>query len=515
MGTLSSLTGGGSSGGGGDPSGKFQASATVANGDLVVLNDNGTVAPVTSVLQATQFTRSDNGTNVDGATSNPASTYGSAIVHNGTRDEYIMIVRNSSSYLTFDAFTYNDSTGQFTAITNGLSNMYSGAWCVHADQTNNVFIIGFLDTSNRPRVRGIYHNGSNWVLSNDSVYLQTAGASDCIYTGRSADGVIVAASRETGGHVGTTTLSWDNSGTPQQTSAYMNNASQRLSGSSSGLLGNADLGGFYGAFCGGQVHVVHVRDTGDSFKGKLLAFNAAVGGTTFGTYTATGITTANNYGHIVYDPIGNVGLTFHDDGTGTNNAPCVAFTVNADLSITIHGEVTKCYAYGSLGFNPVTNLFTVQTDGRVFKSFALNSSGVKTSETTNTLLPSTSGSLNCEYGDIRPRTNSPFDIYSFRGDRNFGSYVVNTNQSYGTQAHPAYLQTNIDNHFGEAKEAIASGAAGSVGILNRSVDITGASFQKGQKLFANPSGTALATSGTYRVGHATDGDSVLVLGDPS
>ena len=33
MGTLSSLTGGGSGGGGGDPTGKFQASATIANGD--------------------------------------------------------------------------------------------------------------------------------------------------------------------------------------------------------------------------------------------------------------------------------------------------------------------------------------------------------------------------------------------------------------------------------------------------------------------------------------------------
>ena len=36
MGTLSSLTGG-SGGGGGDPTAKFQASDTVANGDLVIL----------------------------------------------------------------------------------------------------------------------------------------------------------------------------------------------------------------------------------------------------------------------------------------------------------------------------------------------------------------------------------------------------------------------------------------------------------------------------------------------
>ena len=61
MATLSSLTGG-SGGGGGDPTAKFQAAAAIANGDLVILNANGTVQPVTSQIQSGNFTRSDNGT---------------------------------------------------------------------------------------------------------------------------------------------------------------------------------------------------------------------------------------------------------------------------------------------------------------------------------------------------------------------------------------------------------------------------------------------------------------------
>ena len=48
-----------------------------------------------------------------------------------------------------------------------------------------------------------------------------------------------------------------------------------------------------------------------------------------------------------------------------------------------------------------------------------------------------------------------------------------------------------------------------VAILNRTRDIADSSFQIGQKLFANPSGNALATSG-YRVGHATHRYSISI-----
>ena len=64
MGTTSSFFGG--SGGGGDPTGKFQAAATVAEGDLVVLNDNGTVQPVTFSSVSANLSISDAQTNVGG-----------------------------------------------------------------------------------------------------------------------------------------------------------------------------------------------------------------------------------------------------------------------------------------------------------------------------------------------------------------------------------------------------------------------------------------------------------------
>jgi len=522
MGTLSSLTGG-SGGGGGDPTGKFQASATVANGDLLVLNANGTVQPVTSQQQSGNFARSDNGSLIySSSNGNIASTYASVLIHMGTQDEYIMIMRDASSYLRFDVFTYNDSTGQFTQVSgHGLpSSLYTNGWSVHVDQDNEAIILGYTNTSYYPRVKVIYHSGSSWNITADTGHLMQASTNNCMYVGRSADGLIVAAGREsTGNQVGVATVSYNNAGgNPSHTGSFMNANTQRFQGS--GMVGNADFGGFFGHYVGGNRHVVHVRDTGDSFKSKLIAFTANASGATFGNAVETSFTTQNNYGSMTYDPVGNVGLVLYDNNTGTNNAPVTAFTVNTDLTITVHGKVSTGYYYGAVGFNPTTKHFYVQTTRREMKTFKMNSSGVVSDESTNDMVPSQQSTIpDMYYGGLFPRVNSPFQVFGFTSGvgvsgSGAGSYL-NASYIHGTMFHPSYLETDMNKHFGEAKEAISSGAVGSVGILNRSVDFTGSSFQEGQKLFANPSGTALATSGTYRVGHATDGDTVLVLGDPS
>ena len=150
------------------------------------------------------------------------------------------------------------------------------------------------------------------------------------------------------------------------------------------------------------------------------------------------------------------------------------------------------------------------------KTFKMNSGGNISDESTHDMVPSSTSTIpDMYYGSLFPRVNSAFQVFSFNSGVGISGNYINSSGVHATQFHPSYLETNMAQHFGEAKEAISSGAAGSVGILNRSVDFTGSSFQEGQKLFANPSGTALATSGTYRVGHATDKDTVLVLGDPS
>jgi hypothetical protein len=101
------------------------------------------------------------------------------------------------------------------------------------------------------------------------------------------------------------------------------------------------------------------------------------------------------------------------------------------------------------------------------------------------------------------------------GSQFSGTYITNSNHSYATEFEIPSVNTNVASYFGQAKEAITSGSAGPVGIIQRTVDVSNSSFATGGKLFANPSGSSLATSGTYQVGYASDADTVIVTGDPS
>jgi len=510
MGTLSSLTGGGSGGGGGDPQGTFQASANVANGDLVVLNDNGTVEPVSSTLNAADFTQSDNGTKLLGSSIRQSSSYGVSMHHNGTRDEYISVAhRDQNEEVTVGSWTYNDSTGQYTNLNYLINGQQYYRVDVHNDNDNDVMLLGFSDGSGDIRVRGAFHDGTNWTVSNSSSPVQGgAGTLNCAYVGRSADGTIALACRSNS-MLGVARLSWTNNNTAPQIIDYAYSTNQ-FSGLNS-QQNYIDDGGFYGAYCGGNTHVVAVRDSQNSYEQKLVAFNVTSGGLTYGTVASTGINTSNNYGMIAYDPVGNVGIVGHYNGSTT---PIKAFTVNSNLSITVHGTVGSARSVGMVGFNPTSNQFFIQSNNREFTIFSLDNTGNVTNSSTANVYPSL-GNTQMEFGSLFPKTNSQYNLLSFQSSGNAGGYINSANHIYTTQFAPEYVETNVDKHFGEAKEAITSGNAGPVAILNRTKDITGSSFQKGGKLFANPSGSALATSGTYRVGYATDTDTILVTGDPS
>jgi hypothetical protein len=521
MGTLSSLTGAGSGGGGGDPQATFQASANVANGDLVVLNDNGTVEPVTSTLNASDFAQTDSGTNLYAGGISSFSSYAAIMLHNADNDEYVSFVHDNSGniYLRMQAWSYSDSTNQFTNLYN-ITTFSTYHWNVFNDNSRNQILLGYADPNGWLRIRGLFKNTSNqWELSSQSTTPNGENATNCAYVGRNEDGTIVGASKyNTNNSPYATTFSWN--GTSSAPTLTGSNAASTNYNDTTGNILAVDNGGFLGTYAGNDVHVLAVRDTNASFAMKLVAFRATSGGTTWGTPVAPGINTNNNYGQIVYDSVGNVGIVSYNDGTGS--AKIVGFTVNKQtLGITTFGEVERTKTIGAIGFNPTSKLFFCTTDDGAnpnrIKFFTLNSSGTKGATSEEDMLPSYSASsMSPERGGMSPRTNSGNMIFAFNAsDPVSGSYITSSNNTYATQFSGEYVDTNIDSHFGEAKEAITSGNAGPVGILNRTVDVTGASFQKGQKLFANPSGSALATSGTYRVGYATDTDTILVTGDPS
>ena len=58
-------------------------------------------------------------------------------------------------------------------------------------------------------------------------------------------------------------------------------------------------------------------------------------------------------------------------------------------------------------------------------------------------------------------------VFAFSSGVGISGNYINSSGVHATQFHPSYLETNMDKHFGEAKEAISSGAVGSVGNLKQ------------------------------------------------
>ena len=515
MSNLSDFLGG--SGGGGDPQATFQAASNITSGDLVALKANGTVESVYSTDVLEDTAQSNDGTKVYAGTTTYYNGPRCWVVHNEATDRYLF-VRNEGGgnlYHQISQGTYNDATGQFTLTD---SNQVSGyaSWLSQKPSPNDAYVWAYGDpTSARLLLRGIYWNGSNYVFTSEANFGYSTGTGQ-VYAhvnGSGSSSYTVAALSTTnelmvshGVYIGT-------SQAPSTTTDLTNRKY-----SSAGQIWNGNW--LTGTHIKDDIHIFGLKHNSTN-EVRLVMAKSNSTTTTFGSSLNTTKTESGNYAPsgIAYDPIGNVGIIGFRGSNGRLNLH--GFTVDtASLTITDLGAVTTtCQGnMGKVSFNPTANKFVVMDSenanaGRV-EFFTYNSSGVQGTIQQENIHPS--ATIAIENPDMYPVANSNYMVTTFNtGTTITSNYASTGNHLYATQFGVPFIDTNIDDYFGQATEAITSGNAGPVAISNRSVDYIGSSFQKGQKLFANPSGSALATSGTYRVGYATDGDTVLVTGDAS
>ncbi len=520
MGTTSSFFGG--SGGGGDPTGKFQAAATIAEGDLVALNNNGTVQPVTSTSVANNYAKSDNGTKLE-ATSTPTfGMTGYSANYNQTHNYYIFISRidGGNLYCNLRTGTYNSGTGEYSLSLRAQVSAYAN-WMSQKRSPSEGYIWGYRGSNGYIYSRGIRWNGSNYVFTSETYHNTSSTSSADVYCEANGDGSssFAIAALLNGNTPAVGHGSWDGSSSqPTSTDQLTNYNSDTLAGYGTNWTGNT----LSGAHVKNNVHVLGAKQS----NAKLFACRVESSGTTYGAVANTGFAMAQYPSRIIYD--NDVGVGVYQFVSGST-PKYVAFSVNIDtLAITVHGALelpSGFTGYGSsIGWSPTAKTWVAvdHLGGEIF-AFTLNSTGAIVTSSTGQFAPGHTGSpsVNLQYQMMFPTYGSGGAMnIVFNGDAAIsgsgaGSYMDTTNNLYVSQFDVPYIDTNVDLQFGEAKEAISNGAAGSVAILNRNKNIVDSTFQKGQKLFANPSGTALATSGTYRVGHALDADDILVLGDPS
>jgi hypothetical protein len=524
MSNLSDFLGG--SGGGGDPQATFQASANVTNGDLVVLNDNGTVEPVFSTAVAADYTKSDNGTKIHaGGTPTYGMTSYSAN-YNETHDKYVFFLRydNGNLYGDLRSGTYSSSTETYNTNFRGQFSCYAN-WMSQKRSPNEGYLLGYRAQNGYIYVRGIRWNGSDYTLTGEGTANTASTSSTDCYCEASGDGSssFAVAAMSGNGCPGVVHGTWDGTSTgPVHSGTIQGQLSDNINTSYGTNWGNNSL-------CGAHVKDdVHVFGGNKGGNGHIFACRVESGGTTYGDPHNTGYAQNGYTSRIIYDSETGVGVYQLYSGTGGAGPKYITFSVDTDsLAITQHGIITlpdgfTGYASG-LGWNPTAKSWVAvdHMGGEIF-TFKLDSTGNITKSYTGQFAPNapTPSSVRLQFQMLFPVHGSGAMGILFNGDAvisggGAGSYMDTSNHLYVSQFDIPYVSTNIDSHFGEAKEAITSGNAGPVAILNRTKDIPDSTFQKGQKLFANPSGSALATSGTYRVGYATDADTILVTGDPS
>ena len=510
MGTTSSFFGGG--GGGGDPQANFQAGSNVSNGELVILNSNGTIAPVASNSIAADFTLSNDGTKVASEGTRNYSTTGKWGIYNSSLDNYVFAISwDGNNYQTIYKATYSDVTNEYSLTFRGQFAGYASRLSDKFSPSNGV-LYGYIGTNNSFYVRGFY--GSNYSLgaaADFGSYYMNGSACYCNTNGEGNSDFTVAGLHD--GYFAVAPGTWDGSSSAPTVTDTLGANGRRLTSEGNSWVGS----GFAGVHVKDKVHVFSL------VKNSLLYLAAAkceAASTTYGAVLNASEVLNSNYKSMAYDPIANIGLVLFYNSSSTLAAKPFSVDLNS-LAVTTYPNISVIGLTNkaSVTFSPVANKFCIVDahstvrDAEVFK---LSSSGVKSDTTTHTLAPVLSGNPQFEHSSQFPVTGTNKIGLIFNAGSQFsGTYIDQSNHTYATEFQIPSVNSNVDSYFGQAKEAITSGSAGPVGIIERAVDIGGASFAKGEKLFANPSGSSLATSGTYQVGYASDADTVIVTGDPS
>ena len=512
MSNLSDFLGG--SGGGGDPQANFKAASNISANELVVLNDNGTVAGVISQNNTIDFGAENISHEV--STFQSEYNYNNKFQHafyDSTNDKYLLLARNVYDNVLY-ARTATRSGNVFTLVSSHSEVGSIAAFDAKWDYSQNVAYIATLDTSNRGRIRSAYYNTSSGKFEysgTGDASSQTNFVGEVALIASNNDGTGIAVFR----HSDSTTRVFGYEVHPAQTTTKEPRFTK------SGLTNGTQIGG-NGAYTSSTrgsglfklddgVFGFIWCNSGNSNVGLGNILHASNGDITTNNFNGSYLNGSSiNSGllYFAFDPINKVLLAGIQNGSYkyvqyTGISPAAAYGNLGGLTAANNtGIVYSSYLKKFVTFqHPSAGTFTVNT-------FTVNTTTGQAEQLTSATDTTSNSSEIME----RPRVYMPDTqsdlviVLANTSTENRDEYILGS---------PPYLDTNVSQYFGQAAEAITSGSVGPVKIFNREFDILGSSFQTGQKLYENSSGTALATSGTNVVGYAKDTDTIVITGDAS
>ena len=466
--------------------GNFVATGAIANGQTVVIKTDGTVGIVTQTTTApsvgsevvfasdtTYFVsstydstnqkvviiysdggNSNYGTAIVGTVSGTSISFGSAVVFNSQRTQYVSSAYDSTNGKVVVAYKDNSTNGVAivgTVSGNSISfgsevifNNSTAEISVVYDSTNQKVVITYEDGGNASHGTAIVGTVSGTSISFGSeVVFNSANTQDTSAVYDSTNSKVVIAYRDSGssnhgtaivGTVSGTSISFGsevvfNSATTYNPTVTYDTTNQKV--------------------------VIAYPDSGDSSKGKVVVGTVSGTSISFGTAVVFNATETSQIGSI-YDPTNNkVVIAYKDNG-------------NSNYGTTIEGTVSGTSI--SFGSEVVFNNGNTEYTSAIFDS-----------------------------------TNNKIVIaYTDAGSSNHGTAVVFSATSQSTNL-------TAENYIGIAAEAISNGATGKVNILT-GTNTSQTGLTTAQKYFVQPTGTLATSAGDPSVvaGTAISDTKILV-----
>jgi hypothetical protein len=510
MGTTSSFFGGGG-GGGGDPQAVFKAISNISANDLVSLKSNGTVESIFSTPTSLSFGAEDYTRPTFPMAPEYTNNKETQVFYHPTRDKYIILSRASSDlYILTASLSGNTLTVQANNAAQtevfGSVRAFDAAW----DSVSETLVVSIIQTNDYASVYTVtYSTFDNRFERSDSAYSSGANfTGDVAQVAVKGDGTGVAVFQYNGASTRAFAFSYVNTGaTPTWRSGTSGDSI--LSGDR--ILASSTKYNYLFHISGTDYGILYHTNT----VGTPMYASISDGGTSVSSSNIINPFTSANFGkgQFAYDPVNKIAIfgtmdngafkSFKIDGltpsTPANlaNMPigfytAITFSSNLNKFVSVHVESggSGSFVVSTFSVDAVTSS-CVDVVSDTFSSFAGTNTG------TNIFL---------EFPQLyAPDPDSDKVIVVANNN--------NDNKELQIVGNPKYLATNIDNYIGEAKEDISSGSTGAVALLKRDVTLPAASFDKGQTLYANSSGSLPSSSGTNKVGYATSSTTMLVTGD--
>lgn len=506
MGTTSSFFGGG--GGGGDPQANFKASANISANDLVVLNSNGTVGPMTSVSSTSSAgSAQDAGT---GANSN--------VISHGHYDEVTGIAVNmykrSSAWKLKAASNSGGTLTYGTEIEVGISPPSDADSCcrITYDSKNQVYVAWGNSSSNSLYFRSFTVSGNTITLIGSGavhMYYYFWKRFDCLYLPDVETHVVMGCSNSqytrfanvnTAAN-GVATSPYAGNPNPPYASTAITTQQQSASITD---MGNGLVG------C--------VRDSGTESARAFFQGTAGPSGTSFTLINTTSI--ALGFGgptadasYIIADKINKKIIYILTNGSSDCRYRVFSFeeflsasTYTSSIGSSL-ANFSESAIIGGGRANALGEIFVYFSDGKnVVHRFSIKE-GFITGQTT----------AESPSGNAITKTGHAISPSNFSPEAWLLGLNITTDSAQARNFTFAGVNTNAGSFLGTAPEAISSGSLGKVNLTNRnlsSIDVKSLSpLISGQSYFENSSGDLLATTGSNLVGFGSEGG-LKVIGAP-